>query len=375
MRLRSILALVMMLALGGATIATTTAQTPVAPPVASPVAGGWQVTETREIAVDGQPVVLSPDGKWLAGTTDDGNAVCAWDVETLDPTCAEVGTPVMPALGYMALRWAPDSSAFAFVPGDRNTLVFGDVMVFEVESAELVTLAGPGDTIEDPLYIGVDWTADSSQVVFAVADVLGDPPAPDALFRVDRGGGDPVGISLPAWSEPYRVFSPPHAVGNDAVLVTVEADGDAAGVWRVPFDGSDPVRLVPATGPDAIPRALVASVSADGRYASVVSLARMMQFETEEVYFIVDLVSGELVPMESGSDMLMVAFAPGGDTGLTVRGDRLATVDPVSGAMQPVANSPDVEPWIMHIPVWAANDTVFLPGDGGGMLIALVPAS
>ncbi len=373
MRLRKILTVVAMLLLGSTTLATATAQTPTASPVASPVAGGWQVTDVREIAVEGEPVALSPDGRWLAGTTYGGEAVCAWDVETLDPTCADVAKPMRPALGSMALRWAPDSSAFAFVSGDMVDWTFGNVMVFEVGSGELVNLTESNVTIDDTLYVGVDWTSDSSQVVFVAVDLLGDPPEPDTLFCIDRNGGDPVEIPLPAWSEPYSIFYPPHAIGNEAVLVTIDASGDAAGVWRVPFDGSDPVQLVESSGPNVIPRPFVASVSADGRYASVVSLVRRMQFETEEVYFIVDLVSGEPVSMESGSDMLMVAFAPGGDTGLTVRGDRLAAVDPVSGAMQPVANSPDVEPWIMHIPVWAANDTVFLPGDG--MLITLAPAA
>ena len=83
MRMRTFLTLVATLLLGGASLATATARTPEASPVASPAGGGWAVTDMRQIAVDGAPVALSPDGQWLAGTTDDGNAVCAGRVKSL----------------------------------------------------------------------------------------------------------------------------------------------------------------------------------------------------------------------------------------------------------------------------------------------------
>ena len=342
-------------------------------PDASPVAGGWQVTDARETALDGEPVVLSPDGTWLAGTDAERTAVCVWDVETLTPTCVEVGVEVWSAPGGMTMRWAPDSSAFAFVSGDLARLNYGDVMVFDMETREIVNLTGIEGSTDSPMYIGADWTVDSTQVIFAAYHALVDQTEPDALFRVDRDGGEPMEIPLPAWSEPYSIYYPP-LIADDAVLVSVDARGEAGGVWRVGLDGSDPVKLVSASGTDAVPDPLVISVSPDGRYANVVSVFRMNQFEPEGTYFILDIASGDLVELVFDEGLGLVTFAPDGDTGLTVLDDRLATVDPVTGATQPVANSPETFVWFVEIPVWAANDTVFLPGDGG-MLVTLAPGA
>lgn len=353
-----------------------TGSTPLAIPEATPVvsAAGWQVTNVREIEVDGEAFALSPDGQWLAGTADDGNAVCAWDVERLAPTCAEVSAPVRPIPGSMALRWAPDSLAFAFVSGDAAVLTPGNVFVFEVETGELVNLTGADGAVGgDPMYLGADWTADGSQVVYSALHAFRDQSEPGMLYRIDRNGGEPVEIPLPGWFGQYNIPYPP-LVSGDAVLVTIESEGDAGGVWRVGLDGSDPARLVAASGPNEVPDPFVVSVSPDGRHANVVSMSRMSVLEPEETYFIVDLISGELVSLVFADGLGLVTFSPWGDTGLTVRDERLATVDAAYGATQSVANSPETHVWLIGIPVWAENDTVFLPGDGG-TLVTLAPAT
>ena len=369
MRLRLLASLMLSMFLSGITVPMAAAQTP----AASPVGSGWQVTDVRQIDVDGEPIVLSPDGQWLAGTTDDGDAVCAWDVETLAQTCADLDVPVRPALGGMALRWAPDSSAFAFATGDIARLIRGNVMVFDVEAGEFTRLTDADDPAEGPLYIGADWTADSAQVVFAAFHGFGDQAQPDALYRADRNGGDLVEIPLPSWSDSYSIYFPPQVAG-DAVLVSIQSKGEAGGVWRVGLDGSDPVQMVASSGPDAVSDPLVVAVARDGRYASIVSVTGLQRLEPEGTFHILDLASGELMPLGSERDLGFVAFAPGSDIGLTVLDDRLATIDPATGAAVLVANSPEVDQWLMHIPAWAADNTVFLPDDGGGTLVSLAPA-
>jgi len=349
-----------------------------APPEASPVASptgperAWQVIETREIAVDGDPVELSPDGRWLAGTADEGNSVCAWGVETLTPTCAELDIAVTLGLGAMAMRWSPDSSAFAFTTGDIARLIKGDVMVFEVETGDVVNLTNTGGADEGPLCIGADWTADSSQVIFAAFNGFGDDA--NALNLVARDGGPPTEIPLPASNGSLDIVSPP-LVAGESVLVAIQADDDAGGVWRVGLDGADPLQLVTASSSQGVPDPLVASVSPDGRHAGIVSARGLQLLEPEGTFFTLDLASGELIPMDFGDGLGLVAFAPEGDTGLIVRDDHLATIDPVTGATQPVVNSPEAETWLRYIPVWAANDTVFLPGEAGGTLVTLAPVS
>ncbi len=371
-RFISLTALLLMLALPPLVAAQT--------PVASPVAGGWQVTDAREISVDGEPIALSPDGQWLAGiaeadTAEDATQVCAWDVETLTPTCAPVSEPVESFLGGSTLSWAPDSSAFAFVSGSLRRLIPGDVYVFDIASGELGSLTSSGNVDHGQIFIGADWTDDSAQVVFGVLRGLDADSPPDDVFRVDRDGGEPVPVPLPAWSEPYDILFPP-VVANGAVTFAVMSDSDIAGVWRVGLDGTDPQQLVSGGEVD---RPFVASMSPDGRYVNVVSLSGFQTARTEGTFFLLDTETTALRPLVSEDDLNLVAFGPDGFPGLMTRAvdgeNRLVTLDLATGAVTPVANSPEAGPWLMHIPVWADNDTVFLPDGDGGTLVTLAPMS
>ena len=101
-----------------------------APPEASPVASptgperAWQVIETREIAVDGDPVTLSPDGQWLAGTADGcgctayARRVAKWAPQNAIPAPSKSATipastraDVGPVAGADAPRPAPANSS------------------------------------------------------------------------------------------------------------------------------------------------------------------------------------------------------------------------------------------------------------------------
>ncbi len=70
---------------------------------------GWRAAEEREITVEGQPVLLSPDGGWLAGSGPE-DSFCVWEVATLDAACDGEGLAIRPE----TIAWAPDSSAVAF---------------------------------------------------------------------------------------------------------------------------------------------------------------------------------------------------------------------------------------------------------------------
>ncbi len=356
---------------------TASAQTP----VASPVAGGWQVSDVREISVDGEPIALSPDGKWLAGIaeadTDEGaTQVCAWDVETLTPTCALVPEPVEPFLGGAALSWAPDSSAFAFVSGSLRRLIPGNVYVLDVASGELGSLTASVGADHGQIFIGADWTDDSAQVVFGVLRGLDADSPPDDVFRVDRNGGEPARVPLPEWSEPYDILFPP-VVADGAITFAVMSDSDIGGIWRVGLDGTNPRHLV--TGGDVV-RPFVASMSPDGRYINVVSLPGFQMARAEGTFFLLDTETTALRSLMSADGLNLVAFGPDGATGLMAREidgeNRLVTLDLATAEVTPVANSHAVDTWLKYIPVWADNDTVFLPGgEGGGTLVTLEPTS
>ncbi len=46
----------------------------------------WSITGTRDIQVEGRPLVLSPDGEWIAGLGRDED-FCVWKVATFAPAC------------------------------------------------------------------------------------------------------------------------------------------------------------------------------------------------------------------------------------------------------------------------------------------------
>ena len=209
-------------------------------------------------------------------------------------------------------------------------------MVFNVEAGELTSLTDADDPAEGPMYIGADWTADSAQVVFAAFHGLGHQAQPDALYRADRNGGDLVDIPLPSWSDSYSIYFPPQVAG-DAVLVSIQSKGEAGGVWRVGLDGSD-------RSDGGVKRTGCGFGSARGGGGAGAAL-RQHRFRHRPA-----ARAGGDVPHARprvrradaagvGRDLGMVTFAPG-DTGLMVRDDRLATIDPATGAAVPVANSP-----------------------------------
>lgn len=365
------------------TPATADAQTPEATPGASVGAAGdnWQVTDVREITVDGEPFALSPDGQWLAGTRgEDHDEVCAWDIETLAPSCAEVKLPVQPYTGgSAAMRWSSDSSAFAFVEGNLAWRTTGDAYVFDVATGELTNLTNTGGAEGDgPIYVGADWAGDGEQVVFGVNHGLGDSSPPDEIVRVDRSGGDPVEVPLPDWSGAYNLLFPPF-VAEDAVFVAIDAETAIGGIWRVGLDGSDPRQVVMANGDPPVAFPMIVSGSPDGRYLNVISVTGFRLMLEEETFFLFNASTGELLPLVSKGDLNFITFAPDGDIGLVVREvhgeDRLHMLDLSTGEVIPVANSPEVDVWLETVPGWAENNTIFLPDGEGGTLINLAPAS
>lgn len=363
---------------------TTLAQTPEANPVATPLASEspWAITETRDIEVDGEPYVLSPDGRWLAGIRWEGsNEVCAWNVANLTSTCVEVEHTVLPFPLISEITWAPDSTAFAFIMGSIAFLDPTNVMVFDVNTGDVVNLTQRPEV--DPqaysYYVGTAWTNDSQQVVFGVNE--GDVGNSDRILHVERTGGILIDVPLPDWSAAYRIHTAPVMDAGNLVYFSVQSrddsDGAFEGIWRIELDGSEPVLLVPAGEDAPVVDPLVVSVSADGRHVHVASEPSLFGwFRPNETFFLLEVETGNLT---SDGEFLPAVLAPVGGIalvgGLLYGAPVLAIIHLMTGDIESVldiANGVSVgENWRSRQPTWAENDTVFIPTDDGGVLLTL----
>lgn len=357
------------------------AQTPDASPVSDGTA--WNVTDVQEIKVDGNPIALSPDGQWLAGTRGaDNDEVCAWDVETLTPTCADVSTVVEPFIGNTLMQWSPVSSAFAFASGSLRQLEYGDVFVFDADGSELTNLTNTmaPDNGRIALYLGPTWTSDSQQVVFGISYGFGDEfPRPE-IGRVDRSGGDVEKIPLLA-DEPehFNILTPPLIAGDGSIFVAISSEDDIGGIWKFEPDGCNPQQLASSNEEPPIEQPMIVSKSADDRYLNIVSITRVSLNRSENTFFLLNVESGDLMPLNHEDGLQWISFGPESNTGLITREadgkNLLHTIDVTTGDVTPVANSTEVNIWLQHIPDWAENNTVFLPREEGGRLVTLEPSS
>lgn len=293
---------------------TLTAQTPGASPAASPVTSGgaWQVTDRREIDVDGVPLALSPDGQWIAGVGPEGTGICIWDVASLDPTCG--GDDLRVTLLYIS--WAPDSSAIAFTDGqfagdplEPNTLWLFTVDGRLTELSTMESLSG-----EPVFHLSPVWTPNSQRVMFSlVVDAFGGDLA-GTLWYADRAGSEPKSIGLPIGN--YTSVVP---IGDGLILLGIggSAESGTAGIWRVRLDGSGLEQVLAASDVPGTGQVRVFAPPVDGRYLTLVSLelnaAGEFPYYTSEL-LVLDQQTGVLTPVQLPGDAVLVAdaFAPSG---------------------------------------------------------------
>jgi len=161
------------------------AASPAASPVGSEGGAGWRVADERRLAIDGEPVTLSPDGRWVAGRGPE-QEFCVWEIETLDAVCDGQDLAIRPE----SIAWAPDSSAVAFALEAAKFLIDSDIYVFEVADRELNNLTDDGIEEVDLLGDDVDavefYQPDEENIVHLVSSHLlrvTDHCVPSALVK------------------------------------------------------------------------------------------------------------------------------------------------------------------------------------------------
>jgi hypothetical protein len=321
-RILTILLLLSALLLG--TLASASAQIP----EASPVTGGWAVTETREIKIDGEPIALSPNGRWIAGAGPDGAGVCIWEVDTTDRTCAGGTLHPFP----FSIVWAPDSSAVAFTDGEPiDQEEPNDLWLFTVATGAVTALDRAGLVHQQPV-----WMRDSETVLFVRSD--GDRER-GSIYMVDRDGGPVERVAGPGLGVQAIVPTP------DGRLM-IATGGDASlELWLVELDGSGLERIAPpVTLGDDMP-VLFAGRSPDGRYVGLYSPEARDGGEIVFRRFMLDLTTGEIVPQETPEESVQ-RFGPAwwSDAPASIAFGRdgrdaplsLFDVDPSTGMARPI---------------------------------------
>ncbi len=362
----------------------------------------WRIAELRGIEVSGEISSLSPDGEWLAGIGPE-NTLCLWDVESLTPQCDDTELQISRQIPLPTMAWSPDSSAVAF---DLNALVFGvdsDIYVFDVATSELDNLTDDGydgSLIEAPEGTPIDivptWSPDGSQLAFVRSP--SDDPRSTTIMRVDRAGGEPVEIHRLDIAEPFAVWTPMQWLADDTILyaqTAIDVDEPTNGIWRLPLDGGEPVRLKLGFD-DEIPGAVVATARSE--HLSVLSLPLLTQSldpavtkfwvagldgSTQPVLNLDSATGAAVTPDELADDpgdaftlaspITPAGLSPHGETGLVAYRDgeqlAFALLATSTGDVELLDFRVPFVPTDPTPPQWASNDLVLLRGTPGTALL------
>jgi hypothetical protein len=359
---------------------------------------GWRVIYVARINVEGSPVALSPDGAWMAGTTDD-DQVCIWAVADLAATC----TPEIRRVDPDSFAWAPDSSAVAF---SALTLFLGgdsDIHVLDTSGALTnVTDDGFDDQLQElgaeqpsapvPVDLMPAWTPDSTAIVFSRVLWNSDDPTTD-IMTVPRAGGEPT--LLGRVDRPTAIYMPMHVLRDGAILYAVgtpqDPDDTVGGIWRLDPDGTT-TQLIPGHASTEFPVPAIADVSErdDGYVISGYSVTYSATIDPDfYIAFSWSSAGGEpdLVAPVTKDDRARVqaaVFSPDGGstvqlTALPEDGFAVEVVGPATSATPlPVRGDEDLsgERARFPVPTWSVNDTVLVPAtvDTDPLLVTMAPA-
>ena len=373
---------------------------PLASPGASPISGGgagWRTVEEREITVDGQPVLLSPDGRWLAGPGPE-DSFCVWEVATLNAACDGEGLAIRPE----TIAWAPDSSAVAFSLNAVQLLTDSALYVFEVAAWELRNLTDDGiddlnlfgDDTEEPILIDdvPAWSPDGASLVFA--RTRWDPAGRQGtvLARIDRVGGETETLFAVELNLPFAVYSRMKWLEGDRLLYSLllpDVEDERNGLWTADLDASDARQILPGDSTAEVPAPWLTDVFPDGRTASI--YLRVKQTESvgeSEIHYLLDVESGELTAITTGEEPLVRVttpprFSPDGASLVyaVIQGNDYVLVvhDLESGETGALVNDvnlggADSTPVVLsHGLDWAENDTVLIPSGSASVLVTLEP--
>ncbi len=278
------------------------AQTPVASPVAS--------TTFTMVDVEGEPLVVSPDGSMIAGIDRD-EAVCVWDASTLEVIEASDPAPEIGIIDRQSLAWAPDSGAVAWSLNTRQLFIDSDIFVFDLVAGTTTNLTPDAAQHEPASRIGdaspeapmtVDqfpaWSPDSTNLAFARA-TYGDPDNPSIRLCITPRDGGPITENISV-SDSYPVSVTPGMKWNDddTILYSTGAPSSEIalnGIFRAAIDGTNIETINSGLLAATTPWAILSDVAPEAHLASIVAAGNFGTLSggvEEGVYFLVDMRTG-----------------------------------------------------------------------------------
>lgn len=338
----------------------------------------WRVTGQQQLALDGTPVTLSPDGQWIAGIGAESQ-LCVWEVTTLAPVCDVESLPI---LNY-SIIWAPDNTAVAFTLNVLGQGAESDLFVFELATgrSENLTPDGIDDLPEDdrtqpiPLDLIAAWSADSRSLTFSRTTLKAESTT-NALMTIARAGGEP-GVRHVIRQHPEAVINEPMFSLEDGSLVysmwVSGIEDQVTGWWYLSAEGEER-QLLSSANADGFPGpSIVDVVEANGTTTiSGVSLYKSRREPEGPVGFTFDLDAEALTPLELPDDESFVlqpaGFSPDGSTAIAPAwGDgefAVAFLGAESDVIL-VGDMPELEIdelINLRAPDWATNNTILIAG-------------
>lgn len=351
------------------------AQTPQATPATDTVVAGdgWQITDVQQIQVEGDPVALSPDGQWIAGTqgfTFDGAPIaergimCVWHITSRSSGCFGSEASVEPD----SIAWSPDSTRVAFARTRPNWSSQSGTLISLEETAE-GSFSTYSIVDDEAVNASPAWSPDGQEVVFVRTDTA---EGTQAIMRVNLESGDPLELASLGGVSDQPTASSLHWLPNDTLIFLVHdsiTDELPNGMWRVGLDGAGLAQVVASDA--ARPFVRIDSISQDGQVAS----ATVRDPERGPTPVLIDLQSGavtELTLPDGVSAASAAGVSPDGSTVflkvLTNDSLYLAVKDLESGGVQIFDDHPLTPVEETMSPVWAENDTLLVKtGDEGAL--------
>ncbi len=343
------------------------AQTPIASPVAS--ADGWAVTDVRAITVDGQPVAMSPDGRWIAGVGPNDLGVCIWDVASLKPTCASSDLRPDP----FTFAWAPDSSAIVFADGQTLTRDPKPDTLWRYSPADrsLVALS------RDRVHRAMAWTQDSERVLFLT---MASNARGTNMMHVGRDGGDVVRMRVPQ----LFYLGPLQPLDDGSVLFTSVDEHGAFSIWQADMNGDAIEKIAGIAAPETAAPSQVAQISEDRRHVLMWRVDPSNE-RTQLTWLVVNLETGETVliaPASPADAIGGMRMLPDGDIGIAFAQNdgetevHVFSVDLRTGVSYPVSGEGiDLPGSLWRESATSDGRQRLLVADGNAVVITLAPAS
>jgi Tol biopolymer transport system component len=370
---------------------------------AAPIAAqdGPTAGPVREFEVeDGHLIGLSPDGAMYAVAIQ-ATALCVYNAETLEEISCGSLEALDAGLRIEDVVWSPDSTRLAFA---EQGFVFGkdgDLWVMDAQSGTVTNVTDDGyvgslltfDNSEDDATFYLDvapaWTPDSQFITFSRSGIVSGERTGNDIAQVAATGGEVETLATVSTTEPGVVYFgtgwAPDGQTFYFSLTHVDSDDPENGIWTYDAATGEIAKLAAADDPELGPLTLLQVSPAGDRLLAWYPQA-FGQFTVDaELLRLVDPVTGALEPVampdavpETLRGGTTATFSPDGlalllltrsDVGL----NQLWVTDLATGSQTMVLDGIDhVSVELGLTPTWGANGNVaFGHGIGAGYLTSI----